>query len=416
MAETIDVHTLNHYIKAQLDSDANLRNVYVKGEISNYRPHPTGHMYFTLKDEFAAVNAVMFSSNAHSLKFKAENGMKVIVRAHVSVYEKTGQYQLYVTAMTLDGIGSLYAQFEALKKKLSAEGLFDEAHKKAIPRYPHNILILSARQGAALQDTLRTIHKRYPIAHVGVLPIPVQGKGAYEQIIKALQFADARIVSDVILLVRGGGSIEDLWNFNEEALCRCIYNMRTPVITGVGHETDFTLVDFVSDHRSPTPTGAAVDATPDIHEMENDVLVRLNRINQIMHQRMVYERERLNRYSQHYIFKNPSLMYENELMRLDQAKNRLHHFGTEFVSDHRHNIQTKVTRLNYIMKTTMTKYRNDYAKNVEKLDLVSPLKLLSKGYSIVMKDDEVVESVTSLKKDDAVTIQFKDGKKDAIIQ
>lgn len=416
MAEAIDVSTLNHYIKAQFDSDPNLNDVYVKGEISNYRPQRSGHMFFTLKDEKAAVRSVMFSQYAYSLKFKVENGMKVIVRAHVSVYEKTGEYQLYISAMQLDGIGSLYAQFEALKKKLAAEGLFNDAHKKAIPRYPHNILILSAPHSAALQDTLRTIHKRYPIAHVGVLPIPVQGKDAYQKIINALMFADARIHTDVILLVRGGGSIEDLWNFNEEALCRCIYDLRTPIITGVGHETDFTLVDFVSDHRSPTPTGAAVDATPDIHEMEHDVMVKLNRINTIMHQRVVYERERLNRYSQHYIFKNPSLIYENEILRLQDVKNRLQNFGTAFVSDHRHIIETKVTKLNYIMDSRMTSYRHNYASKVEKLDLVSPLKLLSKGYSIVMKENQVVESVQSLKTNDEVMIQFKDGKKEAIIQ
>ena len=415
MNDYITVFRLNQYIKGKFDSDESLQNVYIKGEISNYRPHPSGHMYFTLKDENAAVSAIMFASSAKKLNFKAENGMKVLVRAHVSVYPKTGVYQLYVSEMTQDGIGNLYAQFEALRKKLQAEGLFDESHKKAIPHYPGAIAVLSAKSGAALQDTLRTIHMRFPVAKVFIFPVPVQGIDAYKHIIATLKGVD-RIGFPVVLLVRGGGSIEDLWNFNEEALVRAIYEMKTPIITGVGHETDFTLVDFVSDLRAATPTAAAVAATPNEIEMREDIHMHRDRLNQVIMMRVKLEREHLDRALHHYIMKNPEHLYENEWMRLNNAKDHLAHFGKQFVSTQSQEIETRVRQMDYAMQARMKSARYDLSKKAEKLDLVSPLKILSRGYAIVKKEETVVESINALKTNDQVTIQLQDGTKEAIIK
>lgn len=415
MNEYFTVFRLNQYIKGKFDSDESLQNVYIKGEISNYRPHPSGHMYFTLKDENAAVSAIMFASQAKKLNFKAENGMKVLVRAHVSVYPKTGVYQLYISEMSQDGIGNLYAQFEALRKKLAAEGLFDESHKKQIPHYPGAIAILSAKSGAALQDTLRTIHMRFPVAKIFIFPVPVQGIDAYKYIISTLKNVD-RVGFPVVLLVRGGGSIEDLWNFNEEALVRAIYDMKTPIITGVGHETDFTLVDFVSDLRAATPTAAAVAATPNVIEMQEDIQAHTKRLHNAMANRVRFERERLDRYSKHYIMRNPAYLYENEMMHLTQVKEHLSHFGTQFVTMHHHDIINKMRQLDYAMTSLMNNERFTFSKKAEKLDLVSPLKILGRGYSIVKKEDKVVESASALKTQDQVTLQFKDGIKEAIIK
>ena len=262
----ISVFALNKYIKAKMNQDVSLQNVYIKGEISNYRPHPSGHLYFTLKDENSRVSAIMFASAARKMSFQIENGMQVFIHASVSVYEASGQYQLYVQTIQQDGIGNLYLQYEALKRKLEKEGLFDLKYKQSIRSFPKGIAVLSAKQGAAVQDIVRTIHLRFPFAKVIVFPIPVQGKNAYLQIIETLKQVDT-LGFDTIILARGGGSIEDLWNFNEEDLARCVFACQTPIITGIGHETDFTICDFVSDYRSATPTAAAVKATPDQKEL-----------------------------------------------------------------------------------------------------------------------------------------------------
>lgn len=411
----ITVYNLNRYIKAQFDSDVGLQDIYVRGEISNYRPHPSGHMYFTLKDEKASMSVIMFASYARRLQFKAENGNKVIAHGHVSVYEKTGQYQLYITSMQLDGVGNLYAQFEALKKKLREEGLFDESHKKPIPPYPTRIAVLSAKQGAALQDTIRTIKARFPVCRIYIFPIPVQGKNAYKQIIATLNGIDHIGFSD-ILLVRGGGSIEDLWNFNEEELARCIYQLKTPVITGIGHETDFTLADFVADFRAATPTYAAMAATPDINELQSAVDEKRKQLHSAMQTKIHQERIRLDSYRHHYIMKNPAYMYENELMKLNNYQDRLHHYGVQFISVHRGDIEKQLTRLNYAMKNRLTGERFQLGKKAEKLDLVSPLKILSKGYTIVKKDEHVVESASDIRTGDTVSLQFKDGLKEATVK
>ena len=273
----INVLTLNQYIKSKLNEDAILSNIYIKGEISNYRPHPSGHIYFTLKDEYSRIQAVMFASHAKNLDFKVDNGKEVLINGYVSVYEVSGNYQLYVTNMQENGAGALYQKFEQLKNKLENEGLFDQQHKKDIPSFPSRIAVLSAKQGAALQDVLRTIHLRFPFTQVVIFPIPVQGNGAYKEIMKTLKYVDA-LRFNTIIIARGGGSIEDLWNFNEEELARVIYDLKTPIISGVGHETDFTICDFVSDYRAATPTAAAIKATADQNELKKQRLYLHNQL------------------------------------------------------------------------------------------------------------------------------------------
>ena len=264
----ITISDLNRYIKAKFDVDGNLNNVYLKGEISNFKHHTRGHFYFTLKDESSRIAAVMFNFNASKVNFEPEDGMKVLVSGRISVYEATGSYQIYVNTMDVDGIGNLYLEYEKLKKKLAAEGLFDQNHKKPIPRFPKTIGIITAPTGAAIRDILSTIKRRYPIAKTILFPALVQGTGSKESIVKQLKKAQEYDL-DVIICGRGGGSIEDLWSFNEEIVARAIYESKIPVISAVGHEIDFTIADFVADLRAPTPTGAAEMAVPNLTDLNN---------------------------------------------------------------------------------------------------------------------------------------------------
>lgn len=454
----ISVHALNGYVKALFDRDFRLQDITVRGEISNYRPHPSGHMYFTLKDEKAAVNAIMFASYAKKLPFRAENGMKVIAHCHVSVYEKTGVYQLYIDAMQEDGLGDLAVKYEELKLKLLKEGLFDEAHKKPIPRFPKNIAVLSAKQSAALQDVLRTIKQRFPSVPIYIFPIPVQGKDAYKHIIAMLKAVDKARPS-TILLCRGGGSIEDLWNFNEEELVRCIYQLQTPIITGVGHETDTTLVDFVSDLRAATPTAAAVASVPDAKELSNNVLMKKKRLHALMSYQLDNKKTILQHVLNSYVFKNPGYLYENELLHLAHNRDALGHLGEKLITDRQDSLQRNKQKLIQLshdfinnnnsiiqnkkaaLQLQMTRYtkneeyrlarnsdnlqtfiqdylkeeRHHYLASVTKLDLVSPLKILNRGYSIVLKNNQVIEHASQLSSGDHVAIEFADGRKKAII-
>ncbi|MEG0277582.1 MAG: exodeoxyribonuclease VII large subunit, partial [Coprobacillus sp.] len=312
----------NKYIKAKMSQDVSLQNVYIKGEISNYRPHPSGHLYFTLKDENSRVSAIMFSSYGQKLDFQVENGMQVLIQATVSVYEATGQYQLYVQKMQQDGIGNLYLQYEKLKQKLYNEGLFDDTHKKMIPVYPKSIAVLSAKQGAAVQDVIRTIHLRFPFTKTVVFPIPVQGKDAFLEIIDVLRKVD-EIGFDTVLLVRGGGSIEDLWNFNEELLVRCVFEMKTPIITGIGHETDFTLCDFVSDYRAVTPTAAAMKATPNQVELRKNISSLNKQLCYQMNRVVETHLKHLKSLTQSYYLSNPEVLYSHEYLHLSKLQDQL---------------------------------------------------------------------------------------------
>ncbi len=411
----ISVFALNQYIKAKFNQDISLQSLYIKGEISNYRPHPSGHIYFTLKDENSRINAVMFASKAKSLDFELNNGIQVLIHANVSVYETTGQYQLYVESMQQDGIGVLYQKFNELKNKLQKEGLFDDKYKKAITEYPRSIAVLSAKQGAALQDILRTINLRFPFVRVVVFPIPVQGIDAYKNICNTLYNVD-RLKFDTIIIARGGGSIEDLWNFNEEELARCIFSCQTPIISGVGHETDFTICDFVSDYRAATPTAAAIKATPDQHAMKQYNIHLYNRLVHHMNNKLQNEIKHFESLKNSYYLKNPEYIYSNEFLRLINIQERFNHYYDYF-----HNNET--LKLHYIqdkLKNLISHKIDNCHINLNnyliQLDALSPLKVMQRGYAIVHKDNIMVKSVNDIKSKDEIELQFHDGIKKAIIK
>lgn len=435
----VRVHALNRYIKAVLDNDMQLQTVYIRGEISNYRPHPSGHMYFTLKDDQteSSISAIMFVSQARYLKFRLRDGMKVFITAQVSVFERAGRYQLYVRSMQEDGLGNLYLRFNELKQTLEREGLFNTMHKKAIPVMPERLAILSAKQGAALQDVLRTLHQRYPLVRRDIYPVPVQGRDAYKYIVETLSQID-QLGYSTILLVRGGGSIEDLWNFNEEALARCIYDLKTPIITGVGHETDFTLVDYVSDLRAPTPTAAAVAAVPSQKELLSHLENKIMQLSNVMRKTIYLEKQKLEKYTHSYVFTDPSRIFEIKFMKLDSVHLKLNNYKIRIKQKSHYEMHKKVIQLNTLIKQKqLIETKNisnkqellkncfeNYLKNkktsfsycIEKLDLLSPLKTLQRGYIISKKNDSIIKSVKDLHTDDTITLVYADGEKEVIVK
>ena len=319
------ITALNRAIKNMFDSKPELQRVYIKGEISNFKHHSRGHLYFTLKDENSRIAAVMFSSAASKINFEPEDGMKVLVSGRVTVYEATGGYQIYVDEMAIDGIGNLYLEFEKLKKKLAQEGLFDFEHKRAIPKYPQRIGIITAPTGAAIRDILSTIKRRYPICETILFPALVQGVGAKESIVEQLERAQ-EFDLDVIICGRGGGSIEDLWAFNEEIVARAIYNSKIPVISAVGHEVDFTIADFVADLRAPTPTGAAEMAVPNLYDLETLIGQYRIRLNENIKNIIAYNFKRIDAIKNSYVLKNPLSLYEVKEQKLDNLFDRVNNY------------------------------------------------------------------------------------------
>ncbi|MEG0365635.1 MAG: exodeoxyribonuclease VII large subunit [Coprobacillus sp.] len=411
----ISVFALNKYIKAKMSQDVSLQNVYIKGEISNYRPHPSGHLYFTLKDENSRVSAIMFSSYGQKLDFQVENGMQVLIQATVSVYEATGQYQLYVQKMQQDGIGNLYLQYEKLKQKLYNEGLFDDAHKKMIPVYPKSIAVLSAKQGAAVQDVIRTIHLRFPFTKTVVFPIPVQGKDAFVEIIDVLRKVD-EIGFDTVLLVRGGGSIEDLWNFNEELLVRCVFEMKTPIITGIGHETDFTLCDFVSDYRAVTPTAAAMKATPNQVELRKNISSLNKQLCYQMNHVVETHLKHLKSLTQSYYLSNPEVLYSHEYLRLSKLQDQLSYQFHIFDMKVFKRLQSYQINLKQNIDLRLQLQQSLLNQRISQLDALSPLKVLQRGYTLVTKDNQLIKESKVLNSNDLIEIQFSDGKINARIE
>lgn len=433
----LTVSALNRYLKAKIDSDEQLQKILIKGEVSNFKHHSSGHLYFTLKDETSRINAVMFASKARKLPFELENGMKVLIQASVSVYDVAGTYQLYVDNIEQDGLGNLYLRYEQLKKALALEGLFDQEHKQEIPKFPSKIAVLSAYPSAALADIVRTIKLRFPVVRVIVFPIPVQGKGAYLHIIKTLNYVDS-LGFNSIIIARGGGSLEDLWNFNEEALARAIYNCKTPIISGVGHEIDYTICDFVADCRCATPTAAGIKATPDLVELKQNVNNINYTLNTLMKQKITLNKQMLNKLNSFYLFKNPNKLFEDKKVKIDYLSDRLKDIFTYNLNlqsnkaknliqtfNHQANLFTleQKNHLNLINQTMeqLMKQKIKYEKEklyytLSKLNTLSPLKVLERGYAIVLKEDNVVLTVNELKTGDKIKIKMKDGSKNAIIE
>lgn len=391
----ITVTELNEYIKSLLDGNAILKKIAVKGEISNFRPNSSGHLYFTLKDEGGAVRCVMFRALAQKLKFTPENGMKVIAVGGVSSFVRDGQYQLYLSALTPDGIGDLYAAFEQLKRRLGAEGLFDPARKKAIPRYPRLIAIVTSPTGAAIQDMLRILKKRYPIARVLVVPVKVQGAGAAEEIAGAITYLNTKRYIDVIITGRGGGSIEDLWCFNEEVVARAIAASRIPVVSAVGHEPDVTISDFAADLRAATPSNAAELVTPDAAELTLRLEERRTALARTMLARFDSARKRLNDIAGKRVFASPLGYFDEKRMMLDYLSER---FRT-------------------IAEKQLTVQNHRLANAAARLDAMSPLKVLGRGYAIALDDSQTaVRSAETLHPGDRLCVRFAAGSAQCEVQ
>ena len=410
----ITVTQLTRYIKYKIDNDKNLMKIALKGEISNFKNHTRGHLYFTIKDENTRINAIMFASNASKLKMIPQDGMKVLVTGRVSVYESTGTYQIYVDTMEEDGLGNLYLEFEKLKKKLEAEGLFDKAHKKPIPKIPNRIGIITAPTGAAIKDILSTIKRRWPICETILFPSLVQGKEAATDIVRNIELSKNYDL-DVLIVGRGGGSIEDLWCFNEEIVARSIYTLETPVISAVGHEIDFTISDFVADLRAPTPTGAAEMAVPNITDVLSEIKQLEIRTTNIMNNMVKLHRQKLNKLMDSYILKSPKAMYEVKEQNFDHLFERL-------ISSYKRTIELNKNRLilldNNLNNNIMNKLSNEknrYLNTINKLEILNPLLTIKRGYSITKLNNKVITSKKDVKKGDSIDIEVSDGSINATV-
>ena len=411
----ITISQLTRYIKFKIDNDVNLGQVFIKGEISNFKAHSRGHYYFTLKDETSRINAIMFASQTKTLKFMPEDGMKVLVTGKISVYEATGGYQIYVSDMIEDGVGNLYVAYEQLKKKLEKEGLFDTSKKKKIPRIPTKIGVITAPTGAAIRDILSTIKRRFPLTEVLLFPALVQGKEAASSIVSQIKNAENYDI-DTLIVGRGGGSIEDMWCFNEEEVAYAIYNCKIPVISAVGHEIDFTIADFVADLRAPTPTGAAELAVPN----EKDVLEYINQLKirsqKVASNKIEFLNQKLKEITNKYILKNPISIYEVKEQQFDAIIEKL-----KFNIVNLYNLKEKRylnIKSSYIFKNPeklIEKNTNKYLQILSKLETLSPLLTIKRGYSITKKDGKVVTSCNDLKKDDKITIELKDGTVNSLV-
>ena len=386
----LSVTQLNTYIKSIIDGDMLLRSLYVVGEISNFTNHyRTGHFYLTLKDENCAVKAVMFALSNRRLKFMPENGMRVIVRGRVSVFERDGQYQLYIDDMQPDGLGALNLAFEQLKNKLAQEGLFDECYKRPIPHRCTRIGVVTSATGAVIQDIRNVISRRYPLAEIILAPVQVQGAAAAPQIVDAIEQFNSGDYADVLIVGRGGGSLEDLWAFNEESVARAVFNSRVPIISAVGHETDFTICDFVADLRAPTPSAAAELAVPDIREDIAFIQTVTYECEAMLLQKIADEKNRLD------IIKE-RLEYRSPVMLIDQRLQLVDSYMTSALLSIRRKLDTENAR---------------FSAAAARLDALSPLKVMARGYSIVTKDKKVVTSSEMLKRGDTVTVGFADGER-----
>ncbi|MFB9770577.1 exodeoxyribonuclease VII large subunit [Lactiplantibacillus modestisalitolerans] len=433
----LTVSALTQYIKRKFDVDPYLGKVYLTGEISNYRPRPRTHQYFSLKDDHAKISAIMFKSAFAKVKFQPEEGMKVLVVGRIGLYEPSGSYQIYVERMEPDGIGALYQAYEQLKKKLAAEGLFT-APKKPLPRFPKRIAVVTSQSGAVIRDIITTVRRRYPIAQIVLFPAQVQGDAAAPEIARQIERANATGNFDTLIIGRGGGSIEDLWPFNEEIVARAIAASALPVISSVGHETDTTIADLVADVRAATPTAAAELAVP----VYNDVLLQLKqdqtRVLNAFQNRVQRERQRLAKLQASYVFTQPNRLYEGYLQKLDQLTQRLKQAGQVQVNQAELQVQ-RVTqgliqqtpvhqvrqaqtqlanlqqRLNRSAQLVTQQKRQQLAQAVQSLDLLSPLKIMGRGYAFVTDGEQVVHGVEQLQVQQAVTIHMADGQAQAQI-
>ena len=389
----VTVSDLNKYIKDKFANDENLSGILVKGEISNFKNHYTGHMYFTLKDENSLIKCICFKTYAEKLAFMPKDGMKVIVLGSVSVFERDGIYQIYVKTMEEDGQGDLYTKYKELKEKLEKEGLFLEEHKQKIPVMPKVIGVLTSQTGSVIRDIINVSTRRNPNVYIRLLPVPVQGEGAAEKIAEGIKLMNDKKLADVLILARGGGSLEDLWPFNEEIVARSIYDSKIPIISAIGHETDFSISDFVADLRAPTPSAAAELAVSDVYEIKRKIETYQDRLRMALIKKVEVMKLRYDKCMASVVFREPLRKINDNYLSLDNL----------------------IKRLEIAIKAKQEKSKNEYIKLVSKLDTLSPLKTLTRGYTITEKEGKIIKSKKELQKGDIVNIKFIDGNKEVII-
>jgi exodeoxyribonuclease VII large subunit len=405
----LSITAITRYLKYKFENDDHLQNVYLKGEISNFKSHTSGHFYFTLKDENSRINAVMFSSSASKIKFTPEDGMKVLISGRINVYEATGSYQIYVNDMQEDGIGNLYIAFEQLKAKLENEGLFDSKYKKPIPKIPRRIGIITAPTGAAIKDILSTIKRRFPICETILFPALVQGTDAHYDIVRQINKAQEYDI-DVLIVGRGGGSIEDLWPFNEEDVARAIFACKIPVISAVGHEIDYTISDFVADIRAATPTASAEIAVPNIIDLLNNIdnlKIRASKItlNKIENLKLI-----LHKLSDSYVLKNPLNIYQMKEQLLDSLIDKANSTVLNIIE--KKNDYLNHLKQSYILNNPHKLFEsknNTLNKYIEKLEVLNPLNTLKRGYTIVKINDKAIDNIKKIKLNNQINIIFNDG-------
>ncbi len=433
----LKISDLNEYIKVMFDENSFLRKIYLKGEISNFKNHTRGHLYFTLKDETSRISAVMFYNNALSLTFKPEDGMNVLVEGRISCYPAQGTYQIYVEKMEMDGLGNLYIEYEKLKKKLASEGLFDAKYKKAIPKYPKKIGIITAPTGAAIRDILSTIKRRYPICETILFPSLVQGSSAAPEIVRQIKKAN-EFDLDLIICGRGGGSIEDLWAFNEESVARAIFASKIPIISAVGHEVDFTIADFVADLRAPTPTGAAEMAVPKKEDIESLLKEKSCRANVLIKNQLKNKFERIEHLKSSFILKNPMSLYELKEQKLDllmdnlnkniftilkESESKLEHIKQNSILKRplvsfeltKTKIATYKEKINGNIMNIVNQKRHEHQLLLNTLKLVNPLNILDRGFSLVLKDGKVIKE-TEINVKDEIEIKLAKTELKAIVK
>ena len=389
----VTVSQLNSYIKDKIADDEYLNNILVKGEISNFKNHYTGHLYFTLKDENSLIKCIMFKSYAQKLEFIPKDGMKVFVLGGISVFERDGVYQIYVKAMQEDGVGALYKKYEELKNRLKSQGYFDESHKQKIPLMPKTIGVLTSQTGSVIRDIINVSTRRNPNVNIRLLPVPVQGEGAAEKIAQGITLMNEKKLADVLILARGGGSLEDLWPFNEEIVAHSIYNSEIPIVSAVGHETDFSISDFVADLRAPTPSAAAELTVPDIYELKQKNNIYQNRLRLALVKKVEIMKLRFEKAMSSRIFKEPLRNINDQYLKIDN----------------------NIKRLENAIKSKQKEEKTKYIELISKLDALSPLKTLTRGYSFTEKENKIVRSIKELNTGDKITIRLVDGQKNAQI-
>ena len=411
----ITISELSKYLKSKFDEDLLLRKVYLKGEISNFKAHTRGHYYFTLKDETSRISAIMFASNTRSLKFLPTDGMRVLVTGRISIYEATGGYQIYVDDMLEDGVGNLYVAFEQLKEKLAKEGLFNKEHKKKIPRMPKKIGIVTASTGAAIRDILTTIKRRFPICETILFPALVQGNEAACDIAKKIEIANNYDI-DTLIVGRGGGSLEDLWPFNEEVVARAIYNSHIPVISAVGHEVDFTIADFVADLRAPTPTAAAELAVVDMDTVISYLDTAKSRSYNAILNLIDNNKLRLNKITTSYVLKKPTAIYEIKEQKLDGLIDKLNTVMEIKLNLYNNKLDSLKNSYVFNNPDILYKFKSQNLNNlINKLEVLNPLNTIKRGYAIVKFENKVLSDINLVKKDDSINIELKNGKIEAIV-